>query len=141
MAAPDRKSIAEEDDQLPASSQPQPPHATRPHFLPPTGFARELIARTSGPSPRYGTPEWEGLPASDPRKLAAVAVAAECWRDHCSTYRVAEDLLERMAEEDRAVLWRSRETSWDVRASLAACLPGWVDSPSHAELQRRRAET
>ncbi|MGV9275976.1 DUF2742 domain-containing protein [Streptomyces griseosporeus] len=32
--------------------------------------------------PAYGSPEWQRLPNSDPRKGAAIVVAAELWRRH-----------------------------------------------------------
>lgn len=44
--------------------------------------ARAQIARARrhGPIPAYGSPGWLALPADDPRRPAAVLVAAECWR-------------------------------------------------------------
>ncbi|WP_146776702.1 hypothetical protein [Parafrankia sp. Ea1.12] len=36
--------------------------------------------RESGRIPRYGSAEWLALAADDPRRMAAVLVAAEAWR-------------------------------------------------------------
>jgi hypothetical protein len=55
-------------------------------------------ARKLRPAPRYGSPEWCALPTSDPRWAAAVALAAESWRDHTDPATVRRDLeLELMA--------------------------------------------
>jgi hypothetical protein len=44
-------------------------------------FARAHIddAARTGPIPRYGTADWHRLPYADPRRWAAVLIAAECW--------------------------------------------------------------
>lgn len=52
--------------------------------------------------------------------MAAVFVAAEAWREHCSAERVAEDLRERFEAQDREVHRRLRETSYDVQQGLVA---------------------
>lgn len=101
-----------------------------------TPLARSLLARTGRPIPRYGSPEWNALPDGDLRRVAAVVVAAECWRDHCSTERCFEDLIEQQRVDDALVFARIAETS----ASVHAALPdGWVDACTHAELVQRRA--
>jgi hypothetical protein len=104
-----------------------------------TDLARKILARAPRPIPRYGSTQWLALPVDDLSRFAAVLVAAECWRDHCSTERVAEYLREQMDREDRAVLRRIRGTSRDVQEALAQTLPGYANSPSYAELARRRA--
>lgn len=50
--------------------------------------------------------------------MAAVFVAAEAWREHCSAERVAEDLRERFEAQDREIHRRLRETSYDVHEGL-----------------------
>lgn len=101
-----------------------------------TPLARSVLARAARPIPRYGSPEWDALPDGDLRRVAAVLVAAECWRDHCSPERVAADVAAQLEADDRLVHARLRATSEDVRAGLP---PGWVDSLTHRELLERRA--
>ncbi len=83
---------------------------------------------------RYGSPEWEALPRWDPRRIDAVRVAAEAWRDHCSPGQVAIDMAQHLSDIEDALRRRVREASWDV----AGALP-WEASPSYAELQARRS--
>lgn len=45
-----------------------------------------------GTVPRYGSHEWLELPTTDPRFVAAVAIAAETWRDHCDSATIRRDL-------------------------------------------------
>jgi hypothetical protein len=55
-------------------------------------------ARQVGSVPRYGSTEWAELASTDPRFVASVALAAECWRDYTDPARVRRDLeLESMA--------------------------------------------
>ncbi|WP_163548367.1 hypothetical protein [Candidatus Frankia nodulisporulans] len=63
-------------------------------------WSRNLIsaARDLGPVPRYGSTEWIDLPVNDPRRLAAVVIAAECWRLDEPTGAWAQAL--RQAEQD-----------------------------------------
>lgn len=91
----------------------------------------------AGPVPRFGSPEWAQLPPSDARSFAAVVLAAECWRDHCSAPRVAEDLADQLDYEDWQVRARLAEASHDVSEAWAE--GGLADrGPSFAELQQRR---
>ena len=83
---------------------------------------------------RYGTPQWEALPAWDPRRTDAVRVAAEAWREHCSPGQVAIDLAAHLDEVEAELRRRVREASWDT----AGARP-WEPSPSHAELEARRS--
>lgn len=103
-----------------------------------TPLARQLMAKAPRPLPQYGSLQWFLSP--DEVRYAAMAVAAECWRDHCNPLTIAEELIERLEAEDRSVLRRLRETSADVREGLNTYSPGWVDAPSHAELERRRGK-
>ena len=85
-----------------------------------TPLARQLIGRLphGAQIPHYGSTTWNMLADQDPRRAAAIMVAAEAWRDHCSPERVAADLLAEMAERDDDIARRLRETSWDVHAAL-----------------------
>lgn len=94
-------------------------------------------ARAHGPIPSFGSAEWDLLPAGDPRRWAAVIVAAECWRDHRSPQRIADALRQEIADENAALYRRIRGASWDVAGAR-----GWVAQSrrlTHAELQARRA--
>jgi hypothetical protein len=115
-----------------------------------TPLAKWLIGRVADRQsiPRYASPAWGNLPDGDPRRAAAVLIAAEAWANHCSPWQVAQDLLAEMVDRDDDISRRLRETSWDVHAALYPHL--WdVDaeriphlpiepSPSHAELAKRR---
>lgn len=101
-----------------------------------TALARDILARAERPIPRYGSDEWIELPENDLRRVAAVIVAAECWRDYTSPETVFEDLIESQRVDDALVLARIRATSADVRDGLP---PGWAGATTNAELKRRRA--
>ena len=42
-------------------------------------WARQLIDRAPKPLPMYGSTNWLILAGGDPRRIAAVVIAAECW--------------------------------------------------------------
>lgn len=77
--------------------------------------------------PQYGSKQWRELPVDDPRRLAAVLDAAECWRKYGPD--LIEDLNDvlrarppissgsSLAELDQAA--RPKEP-WELRAT-----PGW----------------
>ena len=96
-----------------------------------TEDARVALAWAEKPIPAYGSHVWQSLERDDPQRLAAVYLAAECWREHRSTERVAEELRGRLAAEDAAVVRRLSEAAVDVRANLP-----WV-----ADWRTRVAET
>lgn len=102
----------------------------------PTRYGQAVLDAAPRPIPRYGSQEWEALPDHDPRILAAIVVAAECWRDYCSPETVFEDLIQSQREDDAMVFARITETSDDVHAGLPF---GFVDAPTHRELVARRA--
>lgn len=104
-----------------------------------TPLARQLIARAGDRAsiPRYGSPEWNALPDQDPRRAAAILIAAEAWRDHCSPERVAQDMRDSLAEIRDVIDQTLVETSHDV--AMAADWAHIFERPTHAELQRRRA--
>lgn len=105
-----------------------------------TPFARRLLARVADRSsiPRYGTPEWAALPQTDPRHAAAVVIAAEAWRDHCSPERIAEDMSREMQERRDAIAAACLESSWDV--GQAADWEQLFRRPTYADLCERRNE-
>lgn len=91
-----------------------------------TAFARKILDAAPRPLPRYGSPEWELLEETDPQRLAAVIVAAECWRDHCSAERVAVELDRRRQEDEALYLETARRLANDVHEAIPRIEP---DSP------------
>lgn len=95
------------------------------------------LGRDAGQIPRYGSQTWLMMAGDDPRRIAAIVIAAECWRDHCSDDRIADELGQEIAAAEANLVHRFRETSWDIGGAR-----DWVaDSyrPSHAQLVARRA--
>lgn len=79
--------------------------------------------------PRYGSVEWCELPDSDPRKVAAVVVAAECWvydDDHRAECLHAEISAARLAGEQREA---------EQFAQIAAGVRHMADVPTIAALR------
>jgi hypothetical protein len=103
-------------------------------------YADTLIARgqARGRLPRYGTPEWVALPDTEPRKVAAVLIAAEAWRDHCSAERVAQDMADDLAEIDALLRYRMKAATADIAASPGMRYAASPACPSRAELAARR---
>nr|WP_241670676.1 DUF2742 domain-containing protein [Streptomyces lavendulae] len=73
-------------------SRPAPPRGDAPDAVALWASARvtELVDGQAT-VPRYGTAEWQQLPGNDPKKGAAVIVAAEMWR--------------RYGDEDELLAW------------------------------------
>jgi hypothetical protein len=99
-------------------------------------WSAAIIARgrRHGTVPRFGSPEWEALPSTDPRFVASVAMAAERWRDHCSPERIAwemslELLAARQVEDRRAA---------EDFAELARSVQSLAGSPTEDTLRARR---
>lgn len=103
----------------------------------PWALERIRAAAGHGELPPYGSSEWQQLPADDPRRSAAVVVAAEAWRDHRSPERIAVDLRRELQATDMQVLARFKGASVDV--SAAADWTARASAPTHDELERRRA--
>ena len=101
-------------------------------------WARSLIRAGSrgDPPPRFGSREWLALPDRDRRKVAAVVMAAVCWWDESRPSRLVER-TEQELEARRVVDQRLDEEEF---TRLAARVRGVANSPTHEELQRRRAE-
>lgn len=73
--------------------------------------ARAVLAQVAADDvPLYGSAEHQALPLADPRWLASVVRAAECWRLDGTPEAVARRLL----DEDRALAHRVRHASYDV---------------------------
>jgi hypothetical protein len=53
--------------------------------------------RSIGELPRFGDEAWRGLPSTDPRKIAAVCVAALAWADACDPERIRQELEDELA--------------------------------------------
>jgi hypothetical protein len=93
------------------------------------------LARAAGPVPRYGDEAWLQLDTDDPRRLAAVYIAAECWRVHCLPATVAAEVQAQLDIEADTVRWRMRHGSWDLSDAR-----DWRDIPaSFAEVEAKRA--
>lgn len=105
----------------------------------PLPWAVERIRKASqgGHLPLYGSAAWHDLPAGDPRRWAAVIVAAECWRDHRSPGRVALDMRRALSEADALMTMRLKDAAVDV--AQAADWSAIAGNPPHAELVRRRS--
>ncbi len=96
------------------------------------GAARPREGARGARSGRYGIEQWHDLEPTDPRRLAALVLAAECWREHCDPVNIALELLDELREGRR----EQRRTSWDVCG--AADWAAVASRPTVAELQRRR---
>ncbi len=84
--------------------------------------------------PRYGSPEWNGLPPGSAARWAAVVLAAEAWRTDLEI-TVAE------IEADRLAGIAAAERAADAEfARQAASIRAMANTPTYAELKRRRAE-
>jgi hypothetical protein len=124
-----------------AAAKPQVPLQRTPHVI--TMGAAEWSAtviargRAAGEVPRYGGEEWSKLSTSDPRFVASVAIAAECWRDHVSFDRVEQQL----ADELVATGWVPQRQAAPDFAELAAGVRRLVKIPTEAELRQRRGVT
>lgn len=79
-------------------------------------WARRVVvdARQRGAVPRYGTPAWCGLAPTDPRRLAAVVVAAEAWRTSSPAHLWGRALL----AEETAVLVGAQAVADDAAARV-----------------------
>jgi Protein of unknown function (DUF2742) len=76
------------------------------------------LGRACGQIPVYGSPEWEQLPADDPRRFAAVVRAAEVWRQDGEPDRMARRLLDELAVADLLARWRVRMAGLDVHGVM-----------------------
>ncbi|MGE3811688.1 MAG: hypothetical protein AB7I24_09080 [Candidatus Nanopelagicales bacterium] len=84
-------------------------------------WAAGVIAagRDTGQMPAYASLDWLALDGRDPRRLAALVVAAECWWGEGRPAVLAERLRDQLALDDHLVRQRIREASWDVSEALA----------------------
>jgi hypothetical protein len=106
--------------------------------LEPTALARDVLARAPRPIPRYADPAWHALPESDLRRVAAVLVAAECWRSHTTLEQITADLLEQLAADDALVRARLVAAAVDVRDALPSISPeSWWDRVAAATVLAR----
>jgi hypothetical protein len=84
--------------------------------------------------PEYGSPTWAALPDTDPAKMLAVLIAAECWR----RYWTPEARTWRAETAERDIRRRLRALSADLSTAL-----DWrafaTAHTSYAELEHRRA--
>jgi len=94
-------------------------------------WARRMIDKAGGASiPTYGSSSWLALPEGDPRKVAAVIVAAECWAQSGDT--LEGDLRRELAtmrrehkrrdDEDYADAQQAHREQWEPVAKRFARL-------------------
>jgi hypothetical protein len=89
--------------------------------------------------PRLGSPSWVALLDRDPRKIAAAIPSAVTYLSENTSAAIAARLRRELAAIDHAVIERIRTASWDLAGAH-----DWrhaANSPSHAELVRRRSMT
>lgn len=82
--------------------------------------------------PLYRGYVWSCLADDDPRKLASMRRAADCWYEEGQPARIAQ----RLVDDEIAFLTRIRQASYDVAAG-----GGWLElskRPTHEQLQERR---
>jgi hypothetical protein len=93
----------------------------------------------SAAAPRLGSPSWVALLDRDPRKLTAAIPPAVAYLAENTPAAIAARLRRELADIDHAVVERIRTASWDLSGAQ-----NWrhaANSPSHAELVRRRFMT
>lgn len=93
-----------------------------------TALTRDILARAGRPIPRFGDRDWHALPEGDLRRVAAVLIAAEAWREHCSAARVAADLQQRLVEDSELATTCMLRAAGDIYAALPIIEsnPWWV---------------
>lgn len=94
-------------------------------------WARARIDAAEGPIPTYGSAEWAALPDDSRTKIAAVIIAAECWRVEVDPAWIAWRQFVELNPPEEPAVW-SPEIVEQVRRS--------ANRPSFAELSRRRGE-
>jgi hypothetical protein len=104
------------------------PRLTRAEFV-----SRLLdLGRRYGPLPIYGSAEWEALDPVDPRRFAAVVVAAECWRSDGTDDAIRARLEQELAEQNRLCAWRLRRLSGDLSEA-----EDWAEMAASVDRSRR----
>lgn len=88
-------------------------------------------AREVGRLPEYGSAEWHALIPGDPRRFAALVVAAEAWRRFWEQDAVAERLRDELAV--------AAQLEAAAFADVAAGVRSHADSPSWSEIRGRWA--
>ncbi len=98
------------------------------------GWARVLIerGRAAGRTPSYGSAEWCRLGHQDPRRVAAVVIAAEGWAEHYDSEQVALRLRDELAAER----WAAEQLEAEQFAAVAAQVRGLANLPTHEERLR-----
>lgn len=91
--------------------------------------------RDAGPVHAYGSRAWELLPDSDPRKVAAVCIAAEAWATEAD-----EDTIRERLEVEIAHLRHQLDTADAERfATVAADVRRHANAPTWSEVRERWA--
>jgi hypothetical protein len=101
----------------------------------PLPWAQARIDAAGAPIPAYGSADWAALPDDSRTKIAAVIVAAECWRTSTDpawlAWRLRAELSHSRDVVDEPAVWPTDVVDQVHRAA---------DRPSFAELSRRRGE-
>lgn len=98
-------------------------------------------ARAHGHIPRYGEPDWHKLSPTDPRRWAAVIIAAECWAQDGDDIpaRMRRELADQRAA-DLELYVDDMLRAEDDYARMAAGIRRRANTPTWAELKQRRGE-
>lgn len=102
-------------------------------------WAARFITAGGPDVPTYGSPAWDALPDDSRAKVAAVVVAAECWRTYTDPAEVAWRLrieVDALRAEHEAA--EAAEAFWSP--DVVAAVHRTANRPSYAELCDRRGE-
>jgi hypothetical protein len=72
------------------------------------------LGRRDGVIPIYGTDEWEALDPTDPRRIASMVRAAECWRQEGEPEAISARLIAEFEVADLLARYRVRTAGLDV---------------------------
>ncbi|MFL6144342.1 MAG: DUF2742 domain-containing protein [Labedaea sp.] len=97
---------------------------------------RTITARPAGRVPLLGSPAWQALPDTDPRKHAALVHAALAHLAEHTPAAVAARLRRELDEFATSVRRMFTEADNDLRRARVEL--GYSTGPTHAELVRRR---
>jgi hypothetical protein len=82
--------------------------------------------RVRGTVPRYGSLLWCRLPEDDPRKVAAVCIAAECWAIECDPQTIREQLENELSAQ-RWLEDQASEVEHQRVAAQVIAINRWVE--------------
>lgn len=94
-------------------------------------WAAARIDAAERPIPEYGSDEWAALPDNSRAKIAAVIIAAECWRAEIDPEWIAWRRFIELNPPEEPAVWSPE---------VVAAVHRTANRPSLAELSRRRGE-